>query len=927
MRRWAVLGLVFPLLLSAMAPTAEACDTTAPELKGLQITPSAVETTGGAQTFTVQLHLTDPAGPDGCGGVVGFGCSLHSPNNEQRAYMIGTPTLISGDANDGVYQITFGVPQHSEAGSWRVDYFWATDEARNYARLSTAQLNALGFTSTLTVTEAQPDVTGPVLRELSFPTTVDVTSSIQYATFRARVTDDIVGFGQVSVRLSSPTRAHFATGYGLSTARVSGDAHDGVYEFLVTFPQHIEPGTWTVEYVSLTDAISNRSTDFDVASSGFQSTLEVLSSDPDTQPPVLVDLALPRTRIDCSLGAETVDVDLHLTDAGTGVQTVQVRLVSPSGQQHATAWKTFPHTGTRQDGRYRVSVVVPSCSEEGCWKVDYVMVFDYSQNWIWLTTPQLTAAGFPTDLCNGFVPGTARAEIKVPKDGRKIKGQRVTIVATLAEGLPATVQHVAFQYREESGTWADVPAANPNHSNPDQSFPYFVHWNVSALPAGTYELRAVAQDLSGGDDPSPEVTRVQIGAPDPELTEDLDPQGREHQRVKVDRDKHSRALCGGASSKERLSAVVLPPYSTLNDWLSVVSLEDSEFSSPLFAGKVVIGGLSVGLDSGQSELYSGMEAEVLISYPDSDGDGIVDGTTVREEDLVLYYYDPVKGSLTRLEGQARASTHNVARAKTRHFSTFVLMERIATGRISGRLTDAASGAPIAGVTLVTNPSGITTTTDANGDYSLVVEAGNYRVEVQHAGYYGQLSAAPEVTAAATVSLDLALVLGSITSVTPSSSSAAGGALITVVGEGFVAGSSVSVGGVSASDVQVLSPTTIVATLPAGSAGTTVKLEVRRSDGLFLQQASAITYLVAPAVVTPPGPSPSGGSLSETGSLDPVPAQSSSPPPPVLGPITSPGVGGGGGGGGGCQLGHDATASPKGLALLVVFGLLLLRRRV
>jgi Tol biopolymer transport system component len=59
---------------------------------------------------------------------------------------------------------------------------------------------------------------------------------------------------------------------------------------------------------------------------------------------------------------------------------------------------------------------------------------------------------------------------------------------------------------------------------------------------------------------------------------------------------------------------------------------------------------------------------------------------------------------------------------------------------------------------------------------------------------------------------------SITSVTPQSGLVTGGTSITLIGTGFQAGSAVTVGGVPATDVQVLSSATIMATTPAGVAG-------------------------------------------------------------------------------------------------------------
>jgi hypothetical protein len=62
------------------------------------------------------------------------------------------------------------------------------------------------------------------------------------------------------------------------------------------------------------------------------------------------------------------------------------------------------------------------------------------------------------------------------------------------------------------------------------------------------------------------------------------------------------------------------------------------------------------------------------------------------------------------------------------------------------------------------------------------------------------------------------VAPTVTSVTPSSGTDAGGVAITITGTGFVSGATVTIGGVAATGVTWVSSTSITATAPAGSAG-------------------------------------------------------------------------------------------------------------
>jgi hypothetical protein len=105
----------------------------------------------------------------------------------------------------------------------------------------------------------------------------------------------------------------------------------------------------------------------------------------------------------------------------------------------------------------------------------------------------------------------------------------------------------------------------------------------------------------------------------------------------------------------------------------------------------------------------------------------------------------------------------------------------------------------------------------------------------------------------------------VTAVSPSSGTTAGGTSITITGTNFAAGATVTLGGVAATGVTVVSSTSITATTPAGTAGaSTVVVTVNGQSGSL---ASGFTYVVPPTVssVTPNGgPLAGGTSVTITG---------------------------------------------------------------
>ena len=65
---------------------------------------------------------------------------------------IGATFRISGDGLDGIYEVVFTLPQFSEMGTWHIAYVNVADMVGNHWNYSEADLIALGFPTTFTVT-------------------------------------------------------------------------------------------------------------------------------------------------------------------------------------------------------------------------------------------------------------------------------------------------------------------------------------------------------------------------------------------------------------------------------------------------------------------------------------------------------------------------------------------------------------------------------------------------------------------------------------------------------------------------------------------------------------------------------------------------------------------------------------------------------
>ncbi len=103
----------------------------------------------------------------------------------------------------------------------------------------------------------------------------------------------------------------------------------------------------------------------------------------------------------------------------------------------------------------------------------------------------------------------------------------------------------------------------------------------------------------------------------------------------------------------------------------------------------------------------------------------------------------------------------------------------------------------------------------------------------------------------------------MTSVSPNSGTTAGGTAVTLTGTNFVTGATVTFGGTAATNVVVVSSTSITATTPAHAAGA-VTVAVTNPGGLNGSLANGFTYIGTPTVTSvSPNNGPTGGGTAVT----------------------------------------------------------------
>ncbi len=220
-----VLGSAFCTL---PPPLSAQVDTAPPVLTGLTFSPMAVNTTSSSATVTVTAQVTDDLS-----GVQQVNVDFVSPSGSQAVQ--ANLNLSSGSNLNGTWTGIATVPAYSEPGTWTAGPVYSWDTVLNGRDYSTAQLQALGFPTQLSVT-TNPDTAPPVLTGLTFsPMAVDTTSSSATVTVTAQVTDDLSGVQQVNVDFVSPSGSQ-AVQANLNLS--SGSNLNGTWIGITTLPAH-----------------------------------------------------------------------------------------------------------------------------------------------------------------------------------------------------------------------------------------------------------------------------------------------------------------------------------------------------------------------------------------------------------------------------------------------------------------------------------------------------------------------------------------------------------------------------------------------------------------------------------------------------------------------------------------------------------------
>ncbi|MFH1369369.1 MAG: T9SS type A sorting domain-containing protein [Elusimicrobiota bacterium] len=259
----------------------------------------------------------------------------------------------------------------------------------------------------------------------------------------------------------------------------------------------------------------------------------------------------------------------------------------------------------------------------------------------------------------------AKATIKNPNDGKRICGNAVTIFADITQG---TASGVLFQYKRKNSTqWVII-------DEKDTKKPFHVYWNTRELQCGEYKLRAIAYNADNVPDPLPGYITVYIDDQNPDIVEE-NKNGGCYKAQKVNFNENTEVQLGDGTR-----ACIPPGAINKTTFLVIETVKDAP--APVKESSLKSLGVTRKYEFADGTKFFSQPIQISLPYKDENNDGIVDGTSVKAEDLKVMYFDETRSewrSVAQDSGLGMNAANTDAykepgsvSVKTSHFTMFGL---------------------------------------------------------------------------------------------------------------------------------------------------------------------------------------------------------------------------------------------------------------
>ncbi|MCX6973029.1 MAG: MBG domain-containing protein [Verrucomicrobia bacterium] len=285
---------------------------------------------------------------------------------------------------------TINIPSFIKEGTYNLSslyYSWGSYPNSQSANLYGDSIPEAFKDISITVINPFSDITPPEVRSVKILNPeVNVSNSSAKVRYRVQIEDDLSGFNYLFLnyrKADSNGYSHVSNLHDWNASPVAVDGNRNTYEGTIEVPQGSAEGDWIFESISVSDKAGNSNflnltlepptVKFTVNNSAVSPVLPTVSSDQGA--PELGALSFSKTSVNVSDSSQEVVITANFKDDLTGVKYSNFVLTSPSGNQ--TIWGDFEEvSGTKNDGIYEASVIIPRYSESGNWRFEYLSVED-----------------------------------------------------------------------------------------------------------------------------------------------------------------------------------------------------------------------------------------------------------------------------------------------------------------------------------------------------------------------------------------------------------------------------------------------------------------------------------------------------------------------------------------------------------------------
>jgi hypothetical protein len=337
----------------------DAIDLEAPTVEGVTVDKKVVNP---GEEVTISVDAKDDKS-----GINEISLNVISPSRLEKTVKANL------NAGTGKYEAKLTLSNFAASGKWKVSSINLIDnegndktvynkDLSNYFYYSMELLDLSG--ADFTVTNPNEDITAPSVN--SIKVNQDQFVPGEKAIVELDVQDSQSGVASVIVGYSGSNR-----GYYEGEAIYNEESQK--YEFQIPIDNNTRPGTWTVDYITVTDNEGNEDYLFDGQYNLSSGTFTVINGNADIDAPLFKGISVDKK--EAAVG-DNITVSLDVTDEKSGISEVSVEYKNLYGSYLWNEAEWNPETN-----KYEFIIPVTAETKAGTWTVSHISVRDNEGNY------------------------------------------------------------------------------------------------------------------------------------------------------------------------------------------------------------------------------------------------------------------------------------------------------------------------------------------------------------------------------------------------------------------------------------------------------------------------------------------------------------------------------------------------------------------